>query len=656
MSEFIQNFHFIRPLLLLVAPLSVFGIYMLYKKQSLTNNWGKYIDAHLLGVMGISTSTKTKAPYILSALILVIASIAIAGPSWTKTSQPVVKNESALVLVWDLSPSMNARDLQPSRLTRSRFKIVDLLNKRVDGQTALIAYSGDAHVVAPLTDDTDTIKNLLPTLSPDIMPSVGSQIEDALALAIELLDGAKAQNGNIIVITDGIAASAEQAIKNLIFGSGHRLAIWGFGTDEGAPIELSSGGFAKNSYGDIVIAKLDDTFLSELALRLNAFYLPSTHNDQDTYQLISYTDTNAKHQEQTEALRNSDQWKEHGAWLILPLLFVFPFLFRKGWLCSIAFLFALFPTEDTYAIDLKNYLLSPDQQAQEAFKQGDTEKAEALFKREDWKAASQFKNGKLEEAAKYYAQGSSAEDAYNHGNSLALQNDFESAIDAYKKALDINPNFEKAANNKTLAEQILEQAQNQQEQNQQSEQDQQGQQGQQGGEQASEAQGNDAESDETNNESTQTGEQKDKNNQQAGQQNENQSGETDKTGDTNSENQNSAQQSADEDLIDTLNSQAEQGSSNKPDDDSESENNEYSVTQEAQNQDASDEENRAAALNAWKDSAQLSPEEQKLEQWLKQVPDDPGGLLRNKFLYQAKQKQQERSSGWRQPPKTEQRW
>ena len=77
-------------------------------------------------------------------------------------------------MVLDLSYSMNSEDLAPSRLARARQKMLDLLVQRKEGQTGLIAYAGDAHIVTPLTDDTPTIANLLPALAPDMMPVPGS--------------------------------------------------------------------------------------------------------------------------------------------------------------------------------------------------------------------------------------------------------------------------------------------------------------------------------------------------------------------------------------------------------------------------------------------------------------------------------------------------
>src|SRR5690606_11113883 len=116
-----------------------------------------------------------------------VAITALAGPVWQKIPQPVERNTDALVICWDLSPSMLAEDVKPSRLVRSRLKLIDLLKTRRDGQVALIAYSGEAYTVTPLTDDRQTLINLLPALSPTTLPTVGSNPEMALNMAVQLL-------------------------------------------------------------------------------------------------------------------------------------------------------------------------------------------------------------------------------------------------------------------------------------------------------------------------------------------------------------------------------------------------------------------------------------------------------------------------------------
>ena len=140
-------------------------------------------------------------------LLLALVTLAAAGPSLQRVELPVIKRADALVIVLDLSASMLAADVQPSRVQRARQKILDLLDTRDEGVTGLVVFAGDAHVVTPLTDDTRTIANLMPALSPAIMPLPGADATSGIELASELLRAAGAQGGQVAV-DDRWAAAA----------------------------------------------------------------------------------------------------------------------------------------------------------------------------------------------------------------------------------------------------------------------------------------------------------------------------------------------------------------------------------------------------------------------------------------------------------------
>ena len=107
----------------------------------------------------------------------IVAAVALAGPAWQRIEQPVFRADQALVIALDLSRSMDAEDIQPSRLARAKLKILGILDRREGGQTALLVYTANAYTVTPLTNDTDTVAALVNSLSTDIMPSRGSYPE-----------------------------------------------------------------------------------------------------------------------------------------------------------------------------------------------------------------------------------------------------------------------------------------------------------------------------------------------------------------------------------------------------------------------------------------------------------------------------------------------
>src|SRR5690606_4082420 len=138
-------------------------------------NWRREIAPDLLDhLLDHRGERRMRWPWWLAFAGWVLGCLALAGPTWEKLPQPVLQKRDALVVVLDLSLSMTVADVQPSRLQRARYKILDLLQRRTEGLTGLVAYAGDAHVVTPLTDDTATIANLVPALAPDMMPIYGS--------------------------------------------------------------------------------------------------------------------------------------------------------------------------------------------------------------------------------------------------------------------------------------------------------------------------------------------------------------------------------------------------------------------------------------------------------------------------------------------------
>jgi Ca-activated chloride channel family protein len=220
----LEQFHWLRPWWLCALLPALLMALLLWRQKRAARQWQALVDADLLPFLLDGKSVR-QSPWQmwLLALAWLLATLALAGPSWEKRPLPVHKNESALVIILDLSPSMLSEDIKPSRLIRARLKIADILRERRDGLTALVVYGGDAHVVAPLTDDTATINNMLTALHPNIMPVPGSNTEAAIGRSLQLLRDAGAPQGDLLLITDGVVHQARLAIKNQLSDGPYRL-------------------------------------------------------------------------------------------------------------------------------------------------------------------------------------------------------------------------------------------------------------------------------------------------------------------------------------------------------------------------------------------------------------------------------------------------
>ncbi|MGZ4998037.1 MAG: vWA domain-containing protein, partial [Methylobacter sp.] len=434
----ITEFHFIRPywLLALIPYLAILAV-MLRNKLS-QGNWSAVCDAALLPyLLQEKAVNQSRWPITTGAIAALLAIVALAGPTWERLPSPVFRNDSALIIALDLSRSMDASDIKPSRLVMARYKIADILKQRKDGQTALLVYAGDAFTVTPLTDDTETIDSQLSALNTDIMPSQGSNTVSALEKAVELFKQAGLQKGSILLVTDGVDVDKTlAAVKSL---DKYQLSILGVGTDDGAPVALPEGGFLKDEQGNIVVPKLNSNELRKLAQAGNGVYQTITANNADIQAVLTNVDRLVQQQGKQNDNLVLDQWAEKGPWLLLLVLPLAALTFRKGLLC-VALLLMLPLPKNSYALGWQDLWQTKDQQAQQAYKKQDYAKAAEQFENPDWKAAAHYKAGEYDKALEDLKSSKSESSAYNQGNALAKAGQLEEAIKAYEKALAVNPN------------------------------------------------------------------------------------------------------------------------------------------------------------------------------------------------------------------------
>ena len=216
MVEIMSSFHFIRPLWLLMLIPVIITVLMCFNSQSFPTNWHRVINPKLINYLLIGKTKKiSRWPLLLASLCWVIACIALAGPAWNKTTINPHKNNYPLVIALDLSPGILAADLSPNRLSRVSYKLQDLLKTREQGSNALVVYSGSAHAVTPLTDDNNTLINLIKTISPAVMPTIGNRPDSAIELAVNLLKQSGHTEADILLLTNEVSTEHKKKIKSI---------------------------------------------------------------------------------------------------------------------------------------------------------------------------------------------------------------------------------------------------------------------------------------------------------------------------------------------------------------------------------------------------------------------------------------------------------
>ncbi len=571
MSELLP--HLLRPYWLLIVPLLIWLLWRLWHRQLQVGRWQRLLPEAFHAVLLTRGRLRhSRLPWLVLGLAWLLAVIALLGPSWQRFEQPSIKRSDPLVVLLELTPSMLASDAPPTRLEQAKRKLLDLLERRQDVQTAVVVFAGSAHTVVPLSDDLATTRNLLDALHPTLMPEPGQRSDLAVAKGLALLEQAGLGRGRLLLIGSSLDEQERSAIVTLMEGRNERLLILGVGTEQGAPIAGKDGSFLKDAQGAILIPRLDNARLQRLVGELGGRYQRARLGDDDLAALGLFDQTGTLQQD--DEIMRLEAWLDQGHWLLLPLLLLAALAGRRGWLFCLP-LFLLQP-QPANAFELEDLWLRRDQQGQRLLDAERPAEAAERFTDHRWQATARYQAGDYAGAAELFAEGNTAADHYNRGNALARSEALEAAIEAYDQALELQPDLQAAQRNKALIEELLrrqqEQPESEQAQNQQDEQTE----------------------------------------EPLPQPEQPQSQET-----------GSARSPSPEDAQGEPSSEASGASLPST----------TEATPETEDMDGS-------AAQVQHEALPEQERQQAMEQWLRQIPDDPGELLRRKFLYEQRKHQE----------------
>ncbi len=571
--------HWLRPSWLLLLPLCGWLLWRLWHRERRSGRWQSLLPPAFHEVLlSGGRGRHSRLPWLALGLAWLLALLALLGPSWQRTEQLSQKRSDPLVVLLELTPEMLATDAAPNRLAQARRKLLDLLDARAEAQTAIVVYAGSAHALVPLSNDQATARNLLEALKPSIMPEPGRRADLAVAQALALLEQGAQGRGRLLLIGSSLDQRERQGIRQALEGHSAQLLILGVGTAQGAPIALEDGGFLKDGQGAILLPKLDESGLQRFAGELHGRYAQARIDEADLRQL-GLLDPPQGLREDGEVTQLA-LWADQGHWLLLPLLLIAACAGRRGWLFCLPLLLAL--PQPVFAFDFDDLWLRPDQQGQRLLDAQRPADAARRFEDPRWQGEALYRAGDYPAAAERFAKGSSAADHYNRGNALARSGELEEAIDAYDAALERQPDLSAAQKNKALVEELLRQRQ-------------------QGQQQADPSQGSpsaDAQRGEQAPPDTQPG------------------------------------------TAPPSNDASQKAPAQPPGDAAQPDAADEPPTPNAASQPPGEEETTKRPIP---DDSPLDGERrQALEQWLRQIPDDPAELLRRKFWYEQKKRQENR--------------
>lgn len=458
----LEYFHFLRPAwALAVIPWLLITV-LQNRLQASRDMFGGIIAPHLLEHLRLQRfQARWLNPGNFTKVIAVLLLLLLMGPTWRQQPSPLSQDEAALVILLDVSSSMEQGDVQPSRLRRAKQKIADLLALRPDKKAALIVYAGSAHSVLTLTADQEILNQYLAAISPAIMPRAGKFPEYSLPLIDQALRETQAP-ATVVMFTDGLGSDSARAFGDYFESTGYQLLVVGVGTDQ-------------QKEG---LAPLERRSLEQLASETGGRYFDLTVDDADVRRL------NRKINSHYVIIEDSAlPWLDSGYVLVFPAMALFLMWFRRGWTLTWSWLLvplllagnpgpaqaqALIhakseagetaPAPDSSWAPLQWFAdlwLTGDQQGRLLMQMGDYRAAAAQFEDPMWKGLGYYYAEDFMLAAEYFSRSDSDDALFNEANARAHVRDYVRAVQRYDRLLQRNPDYPGAAQNRKRVQDLI---------------------------------------------------------------------------------------------------------------------------------------------------------------------------------------------------------
>lgn len=446
-------FHFLRPLWLL-AVLPGIALPLLWaRRHDLARQLRGAIAPHLLQHLVITPQDQQRLrPVHLLSALLILGGIAAAGPTWQQDRPDFLDDRAPMILALDLSPSMNADDVPPTRLEAAKHKLHDLIQRRAGARTALIAYAGSAHLVLPATDDPELLDSFLQALSSDLIDVPGHDVPGVIDEARRLL-AAENSPATLVLVTDGADAQLNQQISPRLDGLDLQVLLLAVGSQDGGLVRDIHGKPLNDANGRPVVASFDKQALQDLASAADAPLGSLTLDDDD----LDWIELHAQRHFQAANNDGSEEhWKDAGYWLCWPLLLIALLCIRRGWrvhwLAGVLLAVTLgLPSAPARAGVLADAFFTPDQQGRWSFEHQHYPQAAEHFHDTYWKGLAAYHAADYDLALANFARLDTAEAFFYIGNSHLKRLKFDDAINAYQQALKRQPQFAEASANLELA-------------------------------------------------------------------------------------------------------------------------------------------------------------------------------------------------------------
>ncbi len=447
-----EQFHFLRPVFLwILIPVAIILLLNIVTNRNQIK-WQSVIAPHLRKyVIQKGSEGLRKWMQLLTMITLSLAVLGMAGPTWKEVEVPGKILETPIVVVLDLSQSMMATDIQPSRLERAKFKLSDFIDANPRARIALVGFSGSAHTIVPLTNDYKIIKSHMSTLTPNVMPFYGSNLEATLDLTDTIINVTSAP-ATLILFSDDFDKSTFDVLQTFANSGTTKIEIMPFNTIVGANVPSYNGkGFLKNK-GKNVHSKLNTDILNRLDAIENITVHSLTLDNSDMELLAKKIADNIEFKEQDQ--EKEDDWEDHGLVLIIPFVIVVLISFRKGWvLYSLIFMMTLSSCSENTSF--KDLWYTKDYQGQQLLNNGEFAMAGDIFDDPLQSGVAYYKAKNYDAAIAAFSKDTTAMGAYNLGVTYFANGDYAAAELAFGNAVELDPEMENAKNNMQVSKHLL---------------------------------------------------------------------------------------------------------------------------------------------------------------------------------------------------------
>jgi len=424
---FIEAFHFMRPWVLVLLPVVALIWWRVRDPGQPKLAQADGLAPHLREALTLGGNSKRQwQPIDGVALALVCMILGAAGPTWSRVPDPFLAQTAPLVVVLEVTPSMDNPDIAPSRLERGKQKIRDLLDLRAGARTGLVAYAGSAHRVVPLTEDAAIMRPYLEGLTTEVMPSAGDNATMAFDIAAQML-AEEATPGAILFVLDGLNAADTAALTPTDQTSLAFLSMLPDGQRDPGLDALA---------GPAVIPVQPDTSdVRQLDRVLNAAFRRAMLEDE------------------------SQQWQDRARWLALPAALVVLIWFRQGWTMRWVLVLAVAGSvtapSHARADGIADWFFTPDQQGQLAFQRKNFTRAADLFVDPLWKGYAHFRAAQYPEAIEALERLDTAEATNIRAIAHLRNRQYRDGVRAFEHVLELDPDYPGAAENLEVAKRIV---------------------------------------------------------------------------------------------------------------------------------------------------------------------------------------------------------